>query len=302
MEDDRHNEATHRLGRGVGRRHLLASGIPPLLALVLVAACDQRRSLRGNQAPDGNAAAPSGRSAGAPRRDEGQFGWTPSVPREISMEPATEREIMRELTFTTDPKTRTPRMIRARAGVDVSVDVFWRRYAHILRVPPDELVQSAPPRPSSTASGHVLISYQQVHLGYPVAGYGYLVDADRGFFRDATGKVMPDLPSTLPNPIDLATALDAALAYLKLDGPPPWLSANPTASASQGGPAWMQPPPRHPPQHALVLRAGRFDPVGADFSLAWIFQFAGTGLHEPGTMDVDGVTGRVVSTTPGSVR
>jgi hypothetical protein len=52
----------------------------------------------------------------------------------------------------------------------------------------------------------------------------------------------------------------------------------------------------------LVLRASRFDPVGANFSLAWVFQFAGTGLSEPGTMDVDAVTGRVLSSTPGSVR
>jgi hypothetical protein len=292
MKDDRRNEATHRLDEGGGRRHLLAAGILPLLALVLVAACDQQRSLRANQAPGGNAA-PNGRGASLPGRDEGRFGWTPSIPPEPTMEPATERDVMRELSFTTDPKTPTPRMIRTRPGVDVSIEVFWRRYARILGVPPDELVQTGPLRPSSTLPGHLLIFYQQVHLGYPVAGYGYLVDADRGLFRDATGKVMPDLPGTLPHPIDRAAALEAALGYLKLDGPPPWLSVNTTASASPG---------RHPPKQTLVLRASRFDPVGADFSLAWIFQFAGTGLHEPGTMDVDAVTGRVVSTTPGHVR
>ena len=292
MEDDRRGEATHGFSDGRrGRRQMVGVRVQPLLALMLLAACNQRGSPGGHEAPGGNAA-PSGRSAGLPGHDEGQFGWTPSIPPEPTMEPATERDLMRELSFTTDPKTRTPRMIRTRSGVDVSIEVFWRRYARILGVPPDELVQSAPPRPSSTLPGHLLLSYQQVHLGYPVAGYGYLVDADRGLFRNATGKVMPDLPSTLPHPIDRAAALQAALSYLKLDGPPPWLAVNAGASASPG---------RRPPEQTLVLRAVRFDPVGADFSLAWIFQFAGTGLSEPGTMDVDAVTGQVLATTPGAV-
>jgi hypothetical protein len=296
VENDR-REASHRLGKGDLRSmHIFVGRVQLFLsASLVVATCNRNGSPRDSAVPR-NQAATGGRHSAGPSGSALQLGWAPATPLTFTTEPATEREIVRELTFTTDPKTRTPRMIDVRPGVDVSIDIFWRRYASILRVPPDELVQTAPPRPSSTLPGHVLISYQQVHLGYPVAGYGYLVDADRGLFRSATGKIMPDLPSALPEPIDRGAALDVALRYLKLSGPPPWEPSR-LPVAGPGGPL-----PRHLPEASLVLWASRFDPLGSDFSLTWVLRFTGTGLKEPGTMEIEAATGRVLSTSPGSIR
>ena len=204
---------------------------------------------------------------------------------------ASELELNRELTYTTDPVTKTWRTFRPRPGARIDGDSVWRRYAPFIGIPISELVRVGPSRPASVIPNAVFITYQQMHLGYPVGGYGYTLQVKDGLLIDGLGKSMPGLPSQLPNPISRERALAIALARAAPKGPPyPWTT---------------EPKRWKAPAQDLVLGATRFEPKGSDFRLVWEFSFSSTGLSgvdAPGSITIDAETGAVIATTPGLIR
>ena len=200
---------------------------------------------------------------------------------------ATQEEFKRELSVRTDPKTGLPTWVDARPNVNVPIGGFWTRYEQFLHVPPSALDLERK-RPDRLGHG-TLYSYQQVHLGYPVANGGYLVETEREMFRSATGRFSVGLPASLPHPIRKGAAIDAAVRYLRLQDPLPWT----TPAAKSVG--------YHPPVATLSLAA-----EGADgsFKLIWHVSFASTGLanRDIGAMVIDAGTGAIIGNYPGNIR
>ncbi|HJX64202.1 MAG TPA: choice-of-anchor A family protein [Polyangia bacterium] len=195
---------------------------------------------------------------------------------------------MRELAGATpDPKLKTLEGFKSRPGINTPVSDIWSRYAAAIGSPSSVLVPTGKPRPDTTRAGWTLTYYPQFHQGYPIAGFGYLVATEAGIFRNADGRLAPNLPSTLPAPISQGAALQAALQYLKLSNPP-----------------WVTDPAKNTaPVVTLALVPQRIDPVSADdFRLLWDVRLIGTGLLEPGGVKVDAASGQVVATYPGSIR
>jgi hypothetical protein len=159
----------------------------------------------------------------------------------------------RDLSVSVDFKTHTPTHIEARPGARVPVEGLWSRLGGRLRVPPASLVAQGPPAPSASVPGGTSTWYQQMHLGHPVAGYGYRVEADHGLLRTASGRLMPDLPATLPAAITREEALTVATRYLAAGGGSP-------APRSEGHLAWW---------------SGKRQPAASDFQLVWSFDFPG---------------------------
>lgn len=184
-----------------------------------------------------------------------------------------------------DPKTGIPNWIEVRPDIKVSIAHFWKRYEQFLRIPPAALEKGAP-RPDRLGAG-TLTFFQQVHLGYPVANGGYLVEAENGLVRNAMGKFIVGLPASLPHPISQKAALDVAIGFLRLQGPPPWTLPN---SAGY-----------HPPEPTLSLA-----PEGPDgsYKLIWWVSFAGTGLgfRANGEIAIDAASGAIIGKTPGNIR
>jgi hypothetical protein len=200
---------------------------------------------------------------------------------------ATQEEFNRELSVRTDSTTGMPTGVDARPNVNVPIGEFWTRYEQFLRVPPSALVRG-PKRPDRLGHG-TLSFFQQVHLGYPVANGGYLVETEREMFRTATGKFILGLPASLPRPIRRGPAIDAAVRSLMLEGPLPWT----TPAAKSAG--------YHPPVATLSLA-----PEGVDgsFKLIWYVSFASTGLanRDVGAIVVDAGTGAIIGTFAGRIR
>lgn len=184
---------------------------------------------------------------------------------------------------TSDPSTGTLRRFSAKNGINTLVDDVFARYAQGFGgLPAARFTPLGAGVPSPTRPGHSIVGYQQYHQGYPVFGYGYTVTATSdNLFRDATGKVMPVLPDAPAAPITQAAAQSAVLSFLKITTPP-----------------WVTSPSKfHPPTAMLGWMAKRPDPTASDFLLVWHFQFAGTGLKEPATVQVDASTAKVVGST-----
>jgi hypothetical protein len=200
---------------------------------------------------------------------------------------ATQEEFNRELSVRTDPKTGMPTWVDARPNVNVPIAGFWKRYEQFLRVPPSALVLGRK-RPDRLGHG-TLYSYQQVHLGYPVANGGYLVETEREMFRSATGKFIVGLPANLPRPISRSAAIDTAVRSLMLEEPLPWT----TPAAKTVG--------YHPPVATLSLAS---EGVDGSFKLIWYVSFESTGLanRDVGAIVIDAGTGSVIGTTAGSIR
>jgi hypothetical protein len=173
---------------------------------------------------------------------------------DASASPA-EAALARDLIVTVDFATHAPSRIEARPGASVPVEGLWSRLDGRLRVPPASLVPEGPPAPSTSVPGGTSTWYQQMHLGHPVAGYGYHVEAEHGLLRTATGHLMPDLPASLPAAITRDEALTVATRHLAARG-----AGAPPPPASEG---------------RLVLWSGKQHPTGADFQLVWSFDFAG---------------------------
>src|SRR5690348_7967167 len=74
---------------------------------------------------------------------------------------ASELELNRELTYTTDPATKTWRTFAPRPGARVAADGVWQRYAPYVGIPISELVRVGPSRPAGIIPNAVLITYQQ---------------------------------------------------------------------------------------------------------------------------------------------
>jgi len=200
--------------------------------------------------------------------------------------PVTERQLNDELSVTTDPDTHTWRTFRARPGARIPADGIWYRYAPFLGIPPEALVPIRPPRPDSIIPGAVLIDYQQMHLGYPVDA-GFSVVVKDGLLIDGVGKIVTDLPPTLPAPISRERAAEIAFALIEPKGARPWLA---------------QPGRWTPPRQELALSSPKMPARGPDFQLIWFFSFSSTGISEPGSIMIDAVTGAVMSTTPGKIQ
>lgn len=185
---------------------------------------------------------------------------------------------------TIDPTTKAPRTFEARPGINTPLTDLWTRYGDATNVnlPVGELQAVGAPKVSSTLPAQRVTTYQQVHQGYPVVGFGYFVASEQGFFRNANGKVMPALPAVPTSTVSESTALRAALTFLKITKAP-W-TTNPTVNRAPVG--------------RLVLRSPRSNPTAADFKLVWDFAMAGTGLDEPAGIQVDAVTGAVLWTDP----
>lgn len=176
-----------------------------------------------------------------------------------------------------------PTRFEARKDIRVPVDEIWTRYGRYLHVSPTALVPIGSPR--SEGNGRVLTMYQQVHLGYPVEGYGYFVSAEKGMFRAAHGKYATNLPGSVPSLISETAALDIVVKTLKLNGPPPWVTDHITKHAPKGMLTFMS-PPTEPPREEFVL--------------TWEFTFAGTGVSLA-EMAINAVTGAVVWVYSGGV-
>ena len=200
----------------------------------------------------------------------------------------TERDLIRELTYQTDPVTHTWRTFEARRGARIPAEGIWQRYAPFLGIPPTALVPIRPPRKHPIIPNAVLIDYGQMHLGYPVGGYGYSITVKDGLFVDGLGKTMTDLPATLPAPISRERAAEVAFARVEPKGPPfPWVT---------------EPGRWQAPQATLTLWSPKQPPRGADFLLVWHFSFSSTGIREPGSITIDAVTSAVLATSSGRVR
>lgn len=185
-----------------------------------------------------------------------------------------------------DPALKTLRRFEARPGINTPVADVWTRYESAIGVSHSVLVPVGSARPDTTHAGQLLVSYQQYHLGYPVAGFGYLVATESGMFRSADGKVAKSLPSSLPTPISGATALQNAIQFQQLTNPP-WV-ANPTKY--------------HAPVATLALMPQGASPASAtDFRLIWVIGMLGTGVLEPAAVEVDAATGSVLDTYPAGV-
>jgi len=201
--------------------------------------------------------------------------------------PVTEKQLNEELTFTVDPDTHVWRTFRPRPGARIPADGIWYRYAPFLGIPPEALVPVRPPRPDPIVPGAVAIVYQQMHLGYPVAGGTYLVIVKDGLLYDGIGHVVPDLPATLPVPISRERATEIAFARIEPKGARPWLT---------------QPKRWSPPTQDLMLWSPKFPQRGPDFQLVWIFSFSSTGVFEPGSITIDAVTGAVILTSSSKIQ
>ena len=125
-----------------------------------------------------------------------------------------------------------------------------------------------------------------MHLGYRVAD-GYSIAVKDGLLRDGVGKVVTDLPATLPVPMSRERAAEIAFARIEPKGALPWLA---------------QPGRWRPPSQDLVLWSPKVPARGRDFQLVWIFSFSGTGVSEPGSITIDAATGAVMGTTPSAIR
>src|SRR5262249_36354348 len=148
-----------------------------------------------------------------------------------------------------------------RPGINTPVAEMWKRYQDEFGISTGDLV-AANARPSSTRHGQDVTVYGQYWQGYPVAGFGYFVESENGVFRNANGKVVANLPTTLPSPIDEDTALQSALTYMKVRRAP-WAGKGPNVT---------------PPVGQLILMQKRTFPAGADFALVWDFHFGGKGI------------------------
>jgi hypothetical protein len=163
----------------------------------------------------------------------------------------------RDLVVSVDFRTHAPTRIEPRPGARVPVEGLWSRLGGRLPVPPASLVADGPPVPSSAVPGGTSTWYQQMHLGCPVVGYGYRVEAEQGLLRVASGRLMPDLPASLPAAITREEALTVATRHL---------AAHPGAAAA--------PPPPEPAGH-LAWWSGKRQPAASDFQLVWSFDLGG---------------------------
>jgi choice-of-anchor A domain-containing protein len=184
-----------------------------------------------------------------------------------------------------DPVLGTLRRFESRPGVNTLVGDVWSRYASAIGVPRSALVSTGAARQDPTRPSEMLVPYQQYHLGYPVAGFGYLVATENGVFRNAAGKSAANLPTTLPTPVSSATAISAALSFAKITNPP-WV-ANPSKYRA--------------PTATLVLAPQRPNPAAAsDYRLVWDVRFLGSGVTQPGSVQIDAGTGAIAGSTPGT--
>lgn len=215
---------------------------------------------------------------------------TPQAPEASALgpPPKDKRELMRELDYTeTGPLSRDPvRVItsfRAQNGVNIPVDSIWTRYEQFLRVAAADFqsVASTIPKPKPW----VETRYQQLHLGYPVRGFGYIVLSENGMFRSASGKVMPDLPEVLPTPMTLDAARAALVKALKFPGSPPWL---------------IEPTKYRAPEGTLALTSRSLFPTPDDFVLTWCFDLGGSGLGSRAA-DIDAETGQLLRKSPSRI-
>ena len=185
-----------------------------------------------------------------------------------------------------DPVLRTMRRFTARPGINTLVDDVWSRYESAIGIPVSNLVPTTVTTPSSTRPGQTVTVYQQYAQGYPVVGYGYFVATQGALFRAASGKVFPNLPTFAAPTVTAAVALQNALTFMKITpGQAPWIT-NPTANKAPVG--------------RLVVAAKRLFPARTDFVLAWDFRLGrGTGIIDPGGIQVDAATGAVLAVDPG---
>ena len=184
-----------------------------------------------------------------------------------------------------DRGTGLPNFIEVRPNMKIPIGDFWTRYETFFRIPPSALVQGRT-RPSRLGSGY-LTSFQQFHLGYPVAGGGFLVETERGMVQGANGHFILGLPPDLPRPIPRGAALHVAIGSLKLVGPPPWTTSNSYHY--------------HPPVAELSLsREG----VDGGFKLVWYVSFESTGIsdRDVGGIVVDASNGAILGTLAGAIR
>jgi choice-of-anchor A domain-containing protein len=186
-----------------------------------------------------------------------------------------------------DLKTGMFRRFTAKSGINTPIGEVWSRYESAPGISATELVPAGKPLKSSTAATQTVQTYQQYAQGYPVAGFGYSVTSENGIFRNAVGRVMPNLPS-LPQPsVTAATALQNVLARLQVN-PAPWVAKPATYKAPVG---------------TLALVPKKFVPSAQEFALAWIFEFDATnGIGNARFMAVDAVTGAILRSSSGQRR
>jgi hypothetical protein len=200
---------------------------------------------------------------------------------------ATQRQFIEEISVAIDFKRHTWGPFEVRRGARVPLAGFWERYAPFLGIAPSELVQSRPPRPAPVIPNAKLHDFVQMHLGYPVAGYGYSVQVLDGYVQSGLGKAMTHLPAQAPTPISRARAEAIAFDRIEPKGARPWLT---------------EPGRWKPPTGVLAWWSGKLAPEGPDFHLVWSFHFASTGISEPGSIYVDAEDGAVLVSTPGAIR
>ena len=199
----------------------------------------------------------------------------PSTPDERELQNATH-----------DPLLKTLRRFEARPGINTLVADSLNRYQSALGVSGSVLVPIGVSRPNPLRSTQLLVSYQQYYLGYPIAGFGYLVATENGMFRSADGRVTNSLPATLPTPISASAALQAALSSQHITSQP-WLT-NPSKF--------------HAPVTTLILEPMTPRPATAsDFRLVWDVQLIGTGVTGTGRVGIDAGTSAVAYVQPASV-
>jgi len=135
--------------------------------------------------------------------------------------------------------------------------------------------------------GSVLRTYGQLHLGYPVAGYGMFVESKDGIILSKNGKLMAGLAPAYPTPMSQAAALEFAWRALELPDRPPWVT---------------QPAAYHAPTGQLALVAKLIYPTPKDFVLARCFVLQGSGIGLYSAVEVDAATGELISRNPGSIQ
>lgn len=127
-------------------------------------------------------------------------------------------------------------------------------------------------------TGSRVTMYGQVHLGYPVIGFGYFVTTKDGIVYGKNGSYLNGLPNEWPKPMSEPAALAVAIRELNIDGAPPWVANPKTYHVPKGSLAWVTTRRHESPE---------------DFVLAWCFDLRGAGVGFIG-IELDAVTGKLV--------